>query len=167
MYQHQHARLPVEQLKAVPQPLVFLLELLLKKDPARRFQTPAELFKVMPMVRDAIDAGRRLIKTIRVFVSSTSDVQKERQVADRVMRSIAAEFNLRDFGWASGLAEVDLCCNRSKLWRRLRQRRNSIIQSIQMNFEIVSLWQPFSSGRATAASEHWQKVPKQDVPTCK
>ena len=35
-----------------------------------------------------------MMKTIRVFVSSTGDVQKERHVADRVMRSIAAEFNL-------------------------------------------------------------------------
>jgi hypothetical protein len=94
MYQHQHAPLPVEQLKAVPQPLVVLLELLLEKDPARRFQTPAELLQVMPTVRDAIDAGRRLIKTIRVFVSSTGDVQKERILAERLIRSIAAEFKL-------------------------------------------------------------------------
>ena len=94
MYKHQHAPLPVEQLKAVPQPLVVLLELLLEKDPARRFQTPAELLKVMPMVRDAIDAGRRLLKTIRVFVSSTGDVQKERILAERLIRSIAAECNL-------------------------------------------------------------------------
>src|ERR1700756_4903845 len=94
MYQHQHAPLPVEQLKAVPQPLVVLLELLLEKDPARRFQTPAELLKVMPMVRDAIDAGRRLMKTIRVFVSSTGDVQKERILTERLIRLIAAEFNL-------------------------------------------------------------------------
>ena len=94
MYQHQHAPLPVERLKAVPQPLVVLLELLLEKDPARRFQTPAELLQVMPMVRDAIDAGRRLIKTIRVFVSSTGDVQKERILAERLIRSIAAEFKL-------------------------------------------------------------------------
>ena len=48
----------------------------------------------MPMVRDAIDAGRRLMKTIRVFVSSTGDVQKERILAERVIRSVAAEFNL-------------------------------------------------------------------------
>ena len=34
------------------------------------------------------------MKTIRVFVSSTGDVQKERHLAERVMRSIAAEFNL-------------------------------------------------------------------------
>ena len=62
MYQHQHAPLPLEQLKGVPQPLVVLLELLLDKDPARRFQRPAEFLKVMPMVRDAIDAGRRITR---------------------------------------------------------------------------------------------------------
>ena len=94
MYQHQHAPLPVEQLNGIPQPLVVLLEVLLAKDPVRRFQTPAELLKVMPTVRDAINAGRAMMKTIRVFVSSTGDVQKERHVAERVMRAIAAEFNL-------------------------------------------------------------------------
>jgi WD40 repeat protein/serine/threonine protein kinase len=94
MYQHQHAALPLEQLEGVPQPVVVLLDILLKKDPTRRFQTPAELSKIMPMVRDAIDGGRPLMKTIRVFVSSAGDVQKERHLADRVMRSIAAEFNV-------------------------------------------------------------------------
>ncbi len=94
MYQHQHAPLPLDQLEGVPQPVVVLLEVLLNKDPARRFQCPGELSKILPMVRDAIDAGRRLMKTIRVFVSSTGDVQKERILADRAMRSIAAEFNL-------------------------------------------------------------------------
>ena len=43
MYQHQHARLPVEQLKEVPKPVVVLLEALLEKDPARRFQNPTQL----------------------------------------------------------------------------------------------------------------------------
>jgi WD40 repeat protein/serine/threonine protein kinase len=94
MYQHQSVPLPVEQLRGIPQPLVVLLELLLEKDPARRFQSPAELLKVMPMVRDAIETGRPLMKTIRVFVSSTGDVHKERILADRVIRSAAAEFNV-------------------------------------------------------------------------
>jgi WD40 repeat protein/serine/threonine protein kinase len=94
MYHHQHAALPLDQLEGVPQPVVVLLEVLLQKDPTRRFQSPVELSKVMPTVRDVIDAGRRLMKTIRVFVSSTGDVQKERILADRVMRSVAAEFNL-------------------------------------------------------------------------
>jgi WD40 repeat protein len=94
MHRHQHAPLPLEQLKGVPQPVVVLLEVLLAKEPERRFQNPAELLKVIPIVKDAIDAGRRMMKAIRVFVSSTGDVQKERHLADRVMRSIAAEFDL-------------------------------------------------------------------------
>ena len=43
MYQHQHAPLPLERLQDVPQPVVVLLEKLLEKDPAQRFQTPDEL----------------------------------------------------------------------------------------------------------------------------
>jgi WD40 repeat protein len=94
MHQHQHSPLPLEQLESVPQAVVVLLEVLLEKDPGRRFQSPAELLEVILLVRDAIDAGRRLMKTIRVFVSSTGDVRKERHLADRVMGSIAAQFNL-------------------------------------------------------------------------
>jgi serine/threonine protein kinase len=94
MHQHQHAPLPLNLLEAVPQPVIVLLEVLLAKDPVRRFQTPAELLKVIPTVRDAVNAGRAMMKTIRIFVSSTGDVQKERHVAERVMRSIAAEFSL-------------------------------------------------------------------------
>src|SRR5246127_3943316 len=94
MYQHQHTPLPVEQLNGIPQPLVVLLEVLLAKDPVRRFQTPAELLKVMPTVRDAINAGHAMMKTIRVFVSSTGDVQKERHLAERVILSISGGFNL-------------------------------------------------------------------------
>jgi hypothetical protein len=45
MHQHQHAPLPLEQLKDVPQPLVVLLEMLLQKDHAKRPQSPAELLK--------------------------------------------------------------------------------------------------------------------------
>src|SRR5246127_3861172 len=60
MYQHQHAPLPREQLKDVPQPVVVLLEKLLEKDPGRRFQNPAELLKAIPAIMDAIDAGRRI-----------------------------------------------------------------------------------------------------------
>ena len=94
MDQHRHRQLPVEQLKDVPQPLVVFLELLLEKDPVQRFQSPSEVLEVLPVIADAIYAGRRLVKTIRVFVSSTGDVQKERHLADRVMRSMAAEFSL-------------------------------------------------------------------------
>jgi len=37
MYQHQHAPLPLEQLEDVLQPVIVLLEVLLEKDPGRRF----------------------------------------------------------------------------------------------------------------------------------
>src|SRR5580693_3308066 len=50
MYQHQHAPLPLEQLEGVPQPVVVLLEVLLEKDPGRRFQNPAELLKAIPTI---------------------------------------------------------------------------------------------------------------------
>ena len=60
MYQHQHAPLPLEQLEDVPQPVVILIEVLLEKDPGRRFQTPAELLKAMPTITGAIEGGRTI-----------------------------------------------------------------------------------------------------------
>ena len=60
MYQHQHAPLPLEQLEDVPQPVVSLIEVLLDKDPKRRFQTPAELLKALPTITGAIDEGRTI-----------------------------------------------------------------------------------------------------------
>ena len=62
MYQHLHASLPLEQLEGVPQPVVVLLEMLLEKDPGRRFQNPAELLKAMPAITGAIDARRRITR---------------------------------------------------------------------------------------------------------
>src|SRR5580704_10700325 len=62
MYQHQHAPLPLERLKDVAQPAVVLLEKLLEKDPAKRFQTPDELLKAMPTIKDATGAGRRITR---------------------------------------------------------------------------------------------------------
>src|ERR1700751_3702749 len=56
MYQHQHAPLPLEQLKDVPPPVVVLLEALLEKAPARRLQTPTELLKAIPTITDAIES---------------------------------------------------------------------------------------------------------------
>jgi serine/threonine protein kinase/tetratricopeptide (TPR) repeat protein len=60
IYQHQHAPLPRERLEGVPQPIVVLLEILLEKDPARRFQSPAELLNVIPSLIDSIDEGRTM-----------------------------------------------------------------------------------------------------------
>jgi serine/threonine protein kinase len=60
MHRHLHAQLPIGQLDHVPQPVAALLEILLEKDPARRFQGPIELLKAMPVITDAIDAGCRI-----------------------------------------------------------------------------------------------------------
>jgi serine/threonine protein kinase/tetratricopeptide (TPR) repeat protein len=120
MYQHQHRPMPTEQLKALPQPIVVLLEVLLAKNPARRFQTPAELLEILPRVRDAACSGRSMMKTIRVIVSSTGDVQKERNLAERLMRSIAAEFNLP-------VSASDL--NRQRLAEADRESENSGTQA--------------------------------------
>jgi serine/threonine protein kinase len=62
MHQHQHTPLPLCQLKGVPQPAVTLLEVLLEKDPARRFQNPTELLKAIPAIAGAIDAGSRITR---------------------------------------------------------------------------------------------------------
>src|SRR5262249_3668348 len=62
MYQHQHAPLPFDLLEAVPQPIIVLLEALLEKDPARRFQTPAELLNAIPIIRAALEARRRITR---------------------------------------------------------------------------------------------------------
>jgi serine/threonine protein kinase/predicted ATPase len=62
MHQHQHAPLPLDLLKAVPQPIVVLLEVLLEKDPGRRFQNPAELLNAISTVAGAIDARRKITR---------------------------------------------------------------------------------------------------------
>ncbi|HEY0793870.1 MAG TPA: protein kinase [Chthoniobacterales bacterium] len=94
MHQHQRVRLPLEQLERVPQPVVVLLEVLLHKDPAHRVQTPSELLNLIPTVKAALAAGGALRETLRVFVSAGVDVQKERHVAEQVIRATAAEFEM-------------------------------------------------------------------------
>ncbi len=74
MHQHQRAPLCLEQLEGVPQPLVVLLEVLLEKDAARRFESPAELLKVIPTIAGAIDSRRRVnrqsLQKLPAYVSS-------------------------------------------------------------------------------------------------
>jgi predicted ATPase len=72
IYQHQHAPLPLEQLNDVPQPVVVLLEVLLEKDPGRRFQNPVELLKSIPTITDAIKARRRLTRQNLQQTASTA-----------------------------------------------------------------------------------------------
>ncbi|MBV9492456.1 MAG: protein kinase [Verrucomicrobia bacterium] len=58
--QHRETPLPLEHLEGVPQPVTMLLEALLAKEPARRFQIPAQLLDALPKVTAAIQAGRTL-----------------------------------------------------------------------------------------------------------
>src|SRR5271166_3407653 len=83
MYQHRHKAPPIEQLKVVAQPIAVLLEVLLEKNPKYRFQTPAELLETLETVKRAVRTRRRMIKTIRVNILASGDVQKERNLADR------------------------------------------------------------------------------------
>jgi hypothetical protein len=62
MYQHLRTPLPLERLQGLPQPIVTLLEVLLEKDPAQRFQNPIDLLKAIPAIIGAIDARRRITR---------------------------------------------------------------------------------------------------------
>ena len=61
-YQHQHAPPPMARLSLLPQPAVALLEILLEKDPAKRFQTPDDLIAAIARVKAAVTSGYRLTK---------------------------------------------------------------------------------------------------------
>jgi hypothetical protein len=64
MHQHLHAPLAVGELDQVPQPVVALLEKLLEKDPARRFQNwCAELHRLKGVFLTAIGADEAQIET--------------------------------------------------------------------------------------------------------
>jgi serine/threonine protein kinase len=57
MDQHQRAAPPFEKLRNIPEPIVALLDVLLAKDPSRRFQTPAQLQQAMTKVPGAVGSG--------------------------------------------------------------------------------------------------------------
>src|ERR1700758_2532522 len=62
MSQHQRTPLPLDLLESTPQPVVVLLEVLLEKDPSRRFQNPGELLKAIPTITGALDARRKITR---------------------------------------------------------------------------------------------------------
>ena len=107
MYQHQHAPLPLEQLEDVPQPVVVLLEVLLEKDPARRFQNPTELLKAMPTITGAIDARRRITRQSfqktpsRRLRASELASRRARLATEEDFRSQIARYRKRCF-WSRG-----------------------------------------------------------------
>jgi eukaryotic-like serine/threonine-protein kinase len=91
MYQHLHTPPPIGLLKDTPQPVIVLLEILLDKDPAKRFQTPNELLNAMPTVARSIEA-KRAIKHQEVrmtFVDKPSSRQEKSPASRAPKRSIA------------------------------------------------------------------------------
>jgi TolB-like protein/Flp pilus assembly protein TadD len=99
MYQHQHVTPPLETLKGLPAPVTALLEVLLEKDPGRRFQGPAQLLKVLPRVREAVASRSRLTG------------KELRSVSDKAIeRSPKAALRKRAFRWllAAGLGSAGL-----------------------------------------------------------
>jgi hypothetical protein len=60
IYQHQHTPVPLNKLARIPQPVAALLEMLLRKDPSARFQTPSELITAVNLVKQAIDSDHAI-----------------------------------------------------------------------------------------------------------
>jgi serine/threonine protein kinase len=97
IYQHQHAPLPVDKLTHVPQPVITLLELLLEKDPARRFQAPTELLEAIPRVTDALQSGGSI--TPDQLRSGADDTATPPQQLITRLQHIFPVQNTRAFGW--------------------------------------------------------------------
>jgi serine/threonine protein kinase/tetratricopeptide (TPR) repeat protein len=122
IYQHQHGVLPLEQLKAAPEPIMLLVEKLLDKDPARRFQTPNELLKTILKVSRAVKRGRtiRSEKLWPTSVSGRGVLQKqpgltrapERSVAVLPFESLSA--SKRDIYFADGVQD-EILSNLAKI----------------------------------------------------
>jgi serine/threonine protein kinase len=60
MDQHQHTEPPFEKLRDIQGPIMAFLQVLLAKDPNRRFQSPAQLQQALTRVREAIGSALRL-----------------------------------------------------------------------------------------------------------
>jgi predicted ATPase len=90
MYQQQQEPLPLERLKGVPQPAIVLLEALLEKDPAGRFQNPSELLKAIPTITGAIDARRRITRqSLQKTPSAVSRVGTRKPLARLAPKKIS------------------------------------------------------------------------------
>ena len=90
MHQHLHAPLAIGQLHHVPQPVVLLIEILLEKDPGRRFQNPTELLKAIPTITAAIDARRRVTRqSLQKTPSTASRIRTRKPPAKPAPKKIS------------------------------------------------------------------------------
>jgi TolB-like protein/Tfp pilus assembly protein PilF len=74
-YQHRHAPLPIARLTLLPQPAVTLLEVLLEKDPAKRFQTPEDVIAAIAGVKAAVSSGSRISKE-KLRTTAPGDIER-------------------------------------------------------------------------------------------
>lgn len=124
MHQQQHAPLPTEELKGVPQPAIAFLEVLLEKDPARRFQSPADLLKVVPMITAAIEERRDIDR------ESLRCLRDDRPVVDRKPPKNLAAYEL----YQRGIALIDLL-NRDANQKGIQFLRKAI--KMDQNFALA------------------------------
>ena len=90
MHQHLHAPLAIGQLHHVPQPVVLLIEILLEKDPARRFQSPAKLLKGIATIMAAIDGRRRITRqSLQKTPSTASRIRTRKPPAKPAPKKIS------------------------------------------------------------------------------
>ena len=101
MREHQQAPLPLEQLKGLPQAVVVLLEVVLEKDPAQRFQSPAELLKAIPLVTAAINGGRTVTPQELRAISEEGAFQKSGKFSGPA-RTLFRSSRFRLLGWLVG-----------------------------------------------------------------
>jgi serine/threonine protein kinase len=100
MQQHRHAALPMEKLTGSPQPISALLEVLLEKDPARRFQNPAGISKVIPTITKAMDSRSRVsADRLRSIAEESITCGGETKKKWRALASAFARSRVRWLGW--------------------------------------------------------------------
>jgi serine/threonine protein kinase/cytochrome c-type biogenesis protein CcmH/NrfG len=101
MHEHQRAPLPLEQLKGFPQPVAVLLEVMLEKDPAQGFQSPAELLKAVQLVTAAINAGRTVTPEDLRAIPGEGAFQKSGKFS-APLKALFRSSRLRFLAWLVG-----------------------------------------------------------------
>jgi serine/threonine protein kinase len=133
MYQHQHAPLPIEKLEHVPQPLLVLIEVLLEKDPGRRFQNPADLLNALPKVTEAVKARHTITRqSLREIAAQRPGASgKAIQILTNI-RDVVAVRSVRLVLWpALVLVSVAL-----SIWLlQSQQHSNEQLLALQQKFE--------------------------------
>jgi len=99
MQQHRHAVLPMEKLAGSPQPINSLLEVLLEKDPTRRFQSPADIIQVVPTITKAMDSRSRVsVDKLRSLAQESIKRVEEPKKDWRRLASLRTGFRFRWLG---------------------------------------------------------------------